>query len=57
VAARNPAFTYKGKAVNVQEVGRGLGVAYVLEGSVRKAGSRIRMTARVIDAVSGNHLG
>ena len=57
VAARNSAFTYKGKAVNVQEVGRELGVAYVLEGSVRKAGSRIRMTARVIDAVSGNHLG
>jgi TolB-like protein/class 3 adenylate cyclase/Flp pilus assembly protein TadD len=56
VAARNSAFTYKGKAVNVQEVGRELGVAYVLEGSVRKAGNRIRVTAQVIDAASGNHI-
>ena len=56
VAARNSAFTYKGKAVNVQEVGRELSVAYVLEGSVRKAGNRVRVTAQVIDAVSGTHV-
>ena len=49
-------FTYKGKPVNVRTVGRELGVRYVLEGSVRKAGDRIRVTAQLIDAVTGNHL-
>jgi TolB-like protein len=56
VTARNSAFTYKGKAVKIQEIGRDLGVTYVVEGSVRKAGNRIRVTAQVIDAVTGNHI-
>ena len=56
VIARNSAFTYKGKAVNVQQVGRELGAQYVLEGSVRKAGNRVRVTAQLIDAQSGSHL-
>jgi TolB-like protein len=43
-------FTYKGKAVNVQEIGRDMGVRYALEGSVRKAGQRVRITAQLIDA-------
>ena len=50
VIARNSSFTYKGKAVDVQQVGRELGVRYVLEGSVRKAGSRVRITAQLIEA-------
>jgi len=53
VIARNSSFTYKGKAVKVQQVGRDLGVRYVLEGSVRKAGERIRITAQLIDAGTG----
>lgn len=56
VIARNSSFTFKGRNVNVQEVGRGLGVRYVLEGSVRKSGSRVRITAQLIDATSGGHL-
>jgi adenylate cyclase len=56
VIARNSSFTYKGKAVDVKQVGRELGVRYVLEGSVRKAGQRVRITAQLIDAVTGTHL-
>ena len=56
VIARNSSFTYKGKPVKVQQVGRDLGVRYVLEGSVRKAGERIRITAQLIDAGTGHHL-
>ena len=56
VIARNSTFTYKGQAVDVKQVGRELGVRYVLEGSVRKAGQRVRITAQLIDALSGAHL-
>lgn len=56
VIARNSSFVYKGKAVKVQQVSRDLGVRYVLEGSVRKAGSRVRITAQLIDATTGHHL-
>jgi adenylate cyclase len=56
VIARNSAFTYKGRPVKVQEVGRALGVRYVLEGSVRKAGDRVRITAQLVDAATGHHL-
>jgi adenylate cyclase len=56
VIARNSSFTYKGQAVDVKQVGRELGVRYVLEGSVRKAGGRVRITAQLIDAASGTHL-
>ena len=56
VIARNSTFTYKGRAVNVKQVGRELGVRYVLEGSVRKAGGRVRINAQLIDALSGTHL-
>ncbi len=56
VLARNSSFTYKGQAVDVKQVGRELGVRYVLEGSVRKAGGRVRITAQLIDAVDGAHL-
>ncbi len=56
VIARNSSFTYKGRAVDVKQVGRDLGVRYVLEGSVRKAGSRLRITAQLIDASNGAHL-
>ena len=56
VIARNSAFTFKGKNVNVGEVGKGLGVRHVLEGSVRKAGGRVRITAQLIDATTGGHL-
>ena len=56
VIARNSSFTYKGQSVDVKQVGRELGVRYVLEGSVRKSGSRVRITAQLIDAVSGTHL-
>lgn len=56
VIARNSSFTYKGRAVDVREVGRELGVRYVLEGSVRKAASRARITGQLIDAVTGAHL-
>ncbi|HEV2099728.1 MAG TPA: tetratricopeptide repeat protein [Stellaceae bacterium] len=56
VIARNSTFTYKGKAVDVKQVGRELGVRYVLEGSVRKAGGRVRITAQLVDAGTGAHL-
>jgi TolB-like protein len=56
VVARNSSFTYKGQAVDVKQVGRELGVRYVLEGSVRKAGERVRITGQLIDATSGTHL-
>jgi TolB-like protein len=56
VIARNSTFTYKGKPVDVKQVGRELGVRYVLEGSVRKAGNRVRVTGQLIDAASGAHI-
>jgi adenylate cyclase len=56
VIARNSSFIYKGKPVKVQQVGQELGVQYVLEGSVRKAGERVRITAQLIDALTGKHL-
>lgn len=56
VIARNSSFTYKSKAVDVKRVARELGVRYVLEGSVRKGGNRVRITAQLIDAVTGNHI-
>jgi adenylate cyclase len=56
VIARNSTFTYKGKPVDVKQVGRDLGVRYVLEGSVRKAGNRVRVTGQLIDATSGAHI-
>lgn len=56
VIARNSSFAYKGRAVDVKEVGRELGVRYVLEGSVRKAGSKVRITGQLIDATTGTHL-
>jgi TolB-like protein/class 3 adenylate cyclase len=56
VIARNSTFTYKGQAVDVKQVGRELGVCYVLEGSVRKSGQRVRITAQLIDALTGTHL-
>jgi TolB-like protein/class 3 adenylate cyclase len=56
VIARNSSFTYKGRAVDVKQVGRELGVRYVLEGSVRKSGNRVRITGQLIDASTGAHL-
>ena len=56
VIARNSSFIYKGQSVDVKQVGRELGVRYVLEGSARKAGRRVRITAQLIDAFSGAHL-
>jgi adenylate cyclase len=56
VIARNSTFAYKGRAVSVQQIGRELGVRYVLEGSVRRSGSRIRITAQLVDASTGMHL-
>jgi TolB-like protein/DNA-binding SARP family transcriptional activator/Tfp pilus assembly protein PilF len=56
VIARNSAFTYKGRAVDVRQVGRELGVRYLLEGSVRKAANRVRITGQLIDAASAAHL-
>ena len=55
VVARNTAFTFKGQSVDVKEVARTLGVTYVLEGSVRKAGNRVRITAQMIDGAAGDH--
>ena len=57
VIARNSAFTYKGKAVKVQDVSREIGVRYVLEGSVRKADNQVRITAQLIDATTGGICG
>jgi TolB-like protein/Tfp pilus assembly protein PilF len=56
VIARNTAFTFKGKAVDVKQVGRELNVRYVLEGSVQRGGNRLRVNAQLIDAETGNHL-
>ncbi len=56
VIARNSAFTYQGRAVDVRQVARELGVRYVLEGSARRSGARVRVSAQLIDALSGNHL-
>ena len=56
VIARNSSFTYKGRAVDVKQVGRELGVRYVLEGSLRKSGNRIRVTAQLVEAETGNHV-
>jgi adenylate cyclase len=56
VIARNSCFTYKGRAVEIRQIGCELGVRYVLEGSLRKAGNRIRVTAQLVDAESGNHV-
>ena len=56
VIARNSSFTFKGKAVDIKEVGRRLGVRYVLEGSVRKASGKVRITGQLIDAVTGSHI-
>ena len=56
VIARNSSFTYKGRAVDVKEVGRGLGVRYVLEGSLRKSANRIRVTTQLVEAETGKHV-
>ena len=56
VIARNSSFTYKGRHVDVRQVGRELGVRYILEGSVRKGGNRVRITGQLIEAETGNHL-
>ena len=56
VIARTTSFTYKGKSVDIREVGRELGVRYVLEGSVRRIGDRVRITAQLIEASTGNHI-
>ena len=56
VIARNTAFTYKGKPVDVKQIGRELNVRYVLEGSVQRGGNRMRVNVQLIDAESGHHL-
>jgi adenylate cyclase len=56
VIARNSSFAYKGRSVDVKQIGRELGVSYLIEGSVRRGGSRVRVTAQLIDARSGHHL-
>ena len=56
VIARNSTFTYKGKPVKLKQVSKELGVRYVLEGSIQKSGDRVRITAQLIDALSGHHL-
>ena len=56
VIARNSSFTYKGRAIDVKQIGRELGVRYVLEGSVRRGGNRVRITAQLIDATTGAHV-
>jgi TolB-like protein len=56
VIARNSTFVYKGRAADVKQIGRELGVRYVLEGSVRKLGNRVRITGQLIDATTGNHI-
>src|SRR5262249_4130871 len=55
VIARNSSFQYKGKAVDIRQVGRELGARYVLEGSVKRSGDRVRITAQLVDAVTGAH--
>src|SRR5499427_5725062 len=56
VIARNSSFTYKGRAVDVKQIGRELGVRYILEGSLRKSGNRIRVTAQLVEAETGKHV-
>ena len=56
VIARNSTFVYKGRAVDLKQIGRELGVRYVLEGSLRKAGNRVRITAQLIEAGTGTHV-
>ena len=56
VIARKSSFTYKGRAADIKQVARELGVRYVLEGSVRRSGNRVRVTTQLIDAVTGNHI-
>jgi TolB-like protein len=56
VIGRNTAFTYKGKAIDARHVGRELGVRYIMEGSIQSAGTRIRINAELIDALTGAHL-
>jgi adenylate cyclase len=56
VISRNSSFTYKGRSVDIRAVGRDLGVRSVLEGSVRRAGNRVRITAQLIDTATGGHL-
>jgi adenylate cyclase len=56
VIARNSSFTYKGKAVDIRQVGRELGVRYVLEGSIRKAGNRVRISGQLVEAATGRHV-
>src|SRR6476469_649919 len=56
VIARNSSFTFKGRAVDIKEVGRRLGVRYVLEGSVRKASGKVRIAGQLIDAITGAHI-
>ena len=56
VIARNSSFIYKGSAIDVKQVGRELGVRYVLEGSVRRSGTRVRVTAQLVEADTGHHL-
>jgi adenylate cyclase len=56
VIARNSAFAYRGRAMDVRQIGRELGIRYVLEGSVRRAGDRLRVTTQLIDAISGGHI-
>jgi adenylate cyclase len=56
VIARNSSFTYKGRALDIKQVARELGVRYVLEGSVRRSGPRVRVTAQLIEAATGNHI-
>ena len=56
VVARNTAFTYKGKPVDAKQIGRDLNVRYILEGSIQRGGSRMRVNVQLIDATTGNHL-
>src|SRR5262249_11152228 len=56
VIARNSSFTYRGRCVDIKQVGSELGVRYVLEGSVRRGGDRVRITGQLIDAATGSHL-
>src|SRR5262249_23229738 len=56
VIARNSSFTYKGRAIDVKQIGRELGVRYVLEGSLRKSGTRIRVTAQLVETETGKHV-
>ena len=56
VVSRNTAFTYKGKQVDAKQIGRDLNVRYLLEGSIQRGGSRMRVNVQLIDAITGNHL-